>query len=82
MSGNGAVEAPCRCGFFGGIHSYFARLAVTRLSIFHFHFYSLFLDRPADKCYNKIISNFKSKKVEKVYANLCPRKFIGQRKNC
>ena len=21
MSGNGAVEAPCRCGFFGGIHS-------------------------------------------------------------
>lgn len=22
MSGNGAVEIPCRCGFFGGIHSY------------------------------------------------------------
>ncbi len=32
--------------------------AFTRLSILHFHFYSLFLDRSADKCYNKIIANF------------------------
>lgn len=39
-------------------NGYFAGLAVTRLSIFHFHFYSLFLDRPADKCYNKIIAKF------------------------
>ncbi len=39
-------------------NGYFDGLAVTRLSILHFHFYSLFLDRPDDKCYNKIISNF------------------------